>query len=77
MEFKMEFKDFKYMHVEHWDTDEVLHLKDSEVLCVQPKLDDTNCFVDYENDIVNGTDGLKIYPKTRVFIYNPGLVWCE
>ena len=24
---------------------------------------------DYEHDIVNGLDGLKIYPKTKVFIY--------
>ena len=25
--------------------------------------------IDYENDIVNGLKGLKIYPKTKVFIY--------
>lgn len=25
--------------------------------------------IDYENDTVNGLDGLKIYPKTKVFIY--------
>ena len=28
--------------------------------------------IGYDNDIVNGTDGLKIYPKTRVFIYTSG-----
>lgn len=25
--------------------------------------------LDYENDLVYGMDGLKIYPKTKVFIY--------
>lgn len=60
----MEFKDFKYMHVEHWDTDEVLHLKDSEVLCVQPKLDGTNCIVAYEDgNIIVGSRNRFITPE--------------
>ena len=64
MEFKMEFKDLKYMHVEHWDTDEVMHLKNSEVLSVQPKLDGTNCFVAYENEnIIIGSRNRFITPE--------------
>lgn len=60
----MEFKNFKYMHVEHWDTDEVMHLKDSEVLCVQPKLDGTNCFVAYEDgNIIVGSRNRFITPE--------------
>ena len=38
----MEFKDVKYMHVEHWDTDETEYLKENPLLTVQPKLDGTN-----------------------------------
>lgn len=60
----MEFKDLKYMHVEHWDTDEVMHLKNSEVLSVQPKLDGTNCFVAYENEnIIIGSRNRFITPE--------------
>ena len=64
MEFKMEFNDLKYMHVEHWDTDEVMHLKNSEVLSVQPKLDGTNCFVAYDNEnIIIGSRNRFITPE--------------
>lgn len=72
----MEFKDFKYMHVERWDTDEVLHLKDSEVLCVQPKLDGTNCFVACEDgNIIVGSRNRFITPEednngTAKYIFN-------
>lgn len=60
----MEHKDFKYMHVEHWDTDEVLYLKNSENLSVQPKLDGTNCFVAYENEnIIIGSRNRFITPE--------------
>ena len=60
----MEFKDLKYMHVEHWDTDEVMHLKNSEVLSVQPKLDGTNCFVAYDNgNIIIGSRNRFITPE--------------
>ena len=60
----MEFNDLKYMHVEHWDTDEVMHLKNSEVLSVQPKLDGTNCFVAYENEnIIIGSRNRFITPE--------------
>ena len=60
----MEFNDLKYMHVEHWDTDEVAHLKNSEVLSVQPKLDGTNCFVAYENEnIIIGSRNRFITPE--------------
>ena len=60
----MEFKDLKYMHVEHWDTDEVMHLKNSEVLSVQPKLDGTNCFVAYDNEnIIIGSRNRFITPE--------------
>ena len=60
----MEFNDIKYMHVEHWDTDEVAHLKNSEVLSVQPKLDGTNCFVAYENEnIIIGSRNRFITPE--------------
>lgn len=46
----MDFKELKYMHIEHWETDEVMHLKNSNVLYIQPKLDGTNCCVAYENE---------------------------
>ena len=60
----MEFNDLKYMHVEHWDTDEVMHLKNSEVLSVQPKLDGTNCFVAYDNgNIIIGSRNRFITPE--------------
>ena len=60
----MEFNDLKYMHVEHWDTDEVMHLKNSEVLSVQPKLDGTNCFVAYDNEnIIIGSRNRFITPE--------------
>jgi len=60
----MEFKDFKYMHIEHWDTDEVLHLKNSEALCVQPKLDGTNCCITFDNgNIIIGSRNRFITPE--------------
>ena len=60
----MEHKDFKYMHVEHWDTDEVMYLKDAPVLWVQPKIDGTNCFVAYEDGkIVVGSRNRWITPE--------------
>ena len=60
----MEFNDLKYMHIEHWDTDEVMHLKNSEVLSVQPKLDGTNCFVAYDNEnIIIGSRNRFITPE--------------
>ena len=60
----MEFNDLKYMHVEHWGTDEVMHLKNSEVLSVQPKLDGTNCFVAYDNgNIIIGSRNRFITPE--------------
>lgn len=52
----MEFSELKYMHIEHWDTDEVQYLKEAPVLWVQPKIDGTNCCVAYENgNIVIGS----------------------
>lgn len=47
---KMKFEQIKYTHIERWDTDEVLHLKDEKTLLVQPKLDGCNGFMYFEND---------------------------
>lgn len=60
----MEFSDFKYMHIEHWDTDEVEYLRNADDLAVQPKIDGTNCFVAFrENDIVIGSRNRFITPE--------------
>lgn len=60
----MEFSELKYMHIEHWDTDEVQYLKEAPVLWVQPKLDGTNCCVAYENgEIVIGSRNRFITPE--------------
>lgn len=60
----MEHKEFKYMHIEHWNTDEVMYLKNSKNLAVQPKIDGTNCFIAYEDGkIVVGSRNRFITPE--------------
>ena len=45
----MNFKDFKYQHIERWDTDEVQYLKDSDELYLEPKIDGTNGVIAFED----------------------------
>lgn len=60
----LEHKDLKYMHVEHWDTDEVMYLKNSDDLAVQPKIDGTNCLVAFDNgQIIIGSRNRLITPE--------------
>lgn len=60
----MEHKELKYMHIEHWDTDEVQYLKDAPILWVQPKIDGTNCLIAYEDGkIVVGSRNKWITPE--------------
>ena len=56
----------KYQHVERWDTDEVLYLKDCKELIVQPKLDGTNGVVTY----VKEYDELVVGSRNRVLSVN-------
>lgn len=46
----MDFNDYKYQHIERWDTDEVQYLKGLDTLYVQPKLDGTNALIAYNKD---------------------------
>lgn len=48
------YENFKYQHVERWDTDEVQYLKSCKTLTVQPKIDGTNAVIICEFD-KNGT----------------------
>ena len=45
----MNFNDFKYQHIERWDTDEVQYLKDSDELYLEPKIDGTNGVIAFED----------------------------
>lgn len=56
----------KYQHVERWDTDEVLYLKECKELIVQPKLDGTNGVVTY----VKEYDELVVGSRNRVLSVN-------
>ena len=44
------YENFKYQHVERWDTDEVQYLKSCKTVTVQPKIDGTNAVIICELD---------------------------